>query len=78
MARSGQQLRNFAYEVKPDCTRTASSALGQQPAHFSFVIINRGEQVIGIHTDPGTTLILKAKRQFGKNAGAELEDNFEQ
>jgi hypothetical protein len=67
---------NFTYEVKSDCTGTASSAPGQQPAHFNFVIIDYGRQAIGIHTDPGTTLILKAKQQFGKNAGPESEESF--
>jgi hypothetical protein len=69
-----QENLNFTYQVNPDCTGTASSAPGQEPAHFSFVIINRGEQLIGIHTDPGTTLILKAKQQFGKNADAEPDE----
>ena len=69
-----QEKPNFTYQVNPDCTGAASSAPGQEPAHFSFVIIDRGAQVIGIHTDPGTTLILKAKRQFGKNAGPESEE----
>lgn len=66
-----QENLNFTYRVNPDCTGAASSAPGQEPAHFSFVIINYGERVTGIHTDPGTTLILKARQQFGKNAGAE-------
>jgi len=39
------------------------------PAHFNFVIVNFGERVTGIHTDPGTTLILKARQQFGKSSG---------
>ena len=69
-----QENLNFTYQVNPDCTGTASSAPGQEPAHFSFVIINYGERVTGIHTDPGTTLILKAQPQFGKNAGPESDD----
>jgi hypothetical protein len=73
-----QEKLNFAYQVNIDCTGTgtASSAPGQEPAHFSFVIIDRGAQVIGIHTDPWATLILRAKRQFGKNAGPESEEQF--
>ena len=61
---------SFSYQVNPDCTGSASSAPGQEPAHFNFVIVNFGERVTGIHTDPGTTLILKARQQFGTTAGA--------
>jgi hypothetical protein len=68
---------DFTYQVNPNCTGTASSVPGQEPAHFNVVLVNRGEQVVGIHTDRGTTLILKAKRQFGKNRGAEPEEPFE-
>jgi hypothetical protein len=71
-----QENLNFTYQVNPDCTGSASSVPGQEPAHFNFVIINRGEQLVGIHTDPGTTLILKARQQFGKDAGAEAEEQF--
>jgi hypothetical protein len=71
-----QESLNFTYQINPDCTGAASSAPGQQMAHFNFVIVNRGEQVVGIHTDPGTTLILKAKQQFGKNADAESEEQL--
>ena len=69
-----QESLNFAYQVNPDCTGIASSAPGQEPAHFNFVILNLGEQVIGIHTDPGTILILKAKQQFRKRSSAGPED----
>ena len=65
---------NFNYQVNADCTGSAASAPGQEPAHFNFVLINGGEQVIGIHTDSGTTLILKAKLQFGKNTSAGCEE----
>ena len=61
---------NFSYQVNPDCTGSASSAPGQEPAHFDFVIVNFGERVTGSHTDPGTTLILNARQQFGTTAGA--------
>jgi hypothetical protein len=71
-----QEKLDFSYQVNPDCTGTASSAPSQEPAHFSFVIIHRGEQVIGIHTDQGTTLILKARQQFGRNAGVESQEPF--
>jgi hypothetical protein len=64
---------NFTYQVNPDCTGNASSAPDQEPAHFNFVIVNFGERVTGIHTDPGTTLILKARQQFGKNSGADTD-----
>ncbi|MGO8786891.1 MAG: hypothetical protein ACLQVL_05840, partial [Terriglobia bacterium] len=69
-----QESLNFTYQVNPDCTGTASSAPGQEPAHFSFTIINYGEQLLGIHTDPGTTLMLKAKRQFAKDEGEGPEE----
>jgi hypothetical protein len=62
---------NFTYQVNTDCTGGASSVPGQEPAHFNFVIVNFGQRVMGIHTDPGTTLILKARQQFGKTASTE-------
>jgi hypothetical protein len=65
-----QENLKFAYQVNSDCTGSASSAPGEESAHFNFVIINDGAQVIGIHTDPGTTLILKAQQQFGDNGAA--------
>ena len=46
-----QETLNFTYQVNLDCTGAASSAPGQEPAHFNFVIINFGEEVTGIHTD---------------------------
>jgi len=54
----------FTYQVNPDCTGTASSAPGQERASFNFVIIGNGKEAVGIHTDPGTTLLLSAKKQF--------------
>jgi len=69
-----QESLNFTYQVNSDCTGSASSAPKQEPAHFNFVIINFGEEVTGIHTDPGTTLILKAKQQFGNKSNAPPED----
>jgi hypothetical protein len=69
-----QETLNFTYQVNPDCTGAASSAANQEPAHFNFVIINLGEEVTGIHTDPGTTLILKAKQQFDKKSNAPTQD----
>jgi hypothetical protein len=69
-----QESLNFTYQVNPDCTGSASSAPNQEPANFNFVIINFGEEVTGIHTDPGTTLILKAKQQFGKKPNAAPQD----
>jgi len=64
---------NFTYQVNPDCTGSASSAPGQEPAHFNFVIVNFGERVMGIHTDHGTTLILEAGQQFGKSTSGEQD-----
>ena len=69
-----QESLNFTYQVNSDCTGSASSAPNQEPAHFNFVIINFGEEVTGIHTDPGTTLILKAKQQFSKQPTAVPQD----
>jgi len=69
-----QESLNFTYQVNPDCTGSASSALNQESAHFNFVIINFGEEVTGIHTDSGTTLILKAKQQFSKRPNAAQQD----
>jgi hypothetical protein len=69
-----QETLNFTYQVNADCTGSASSVPGQEPAHFNFVIVNFGEEVTGIHTGPGTTLILKAKQQFSKRPNAARED----
>jgi len=41
---------------------------------FNFVIINFGGEVTGIHTDPGTTLILKAKQQFTNGSRPSPQD----
>jgi hypothetical protein len=71
-----QETLHFAYQVDAHCTGSAASAPGEEPAHFNFVIISRGQEVIGIHTDSGTTLILKAKQQFGKEAGTESDSPF--
>jgi hypothetical protein len=71
-----EETLSFNYQVNGDCTGSAASAPGQEPAHFNFVLINNGEQVVGIHTDTGTTLILKGKQQFGSSASAKSEDPF--
>ena len=68
-----QENLNFNYQVSPDCTGSASSDPGQEAAHFNFAIITGGARVIGIHSDPGTALILKAKQQFDRKAGEESE-----
>ncbi|MDE3179781.1 MAG: hypothetical protein KGM47_08985 [Acidobacteriota bacterium] len=64
-----QESLNFTYQVNPDCTGAASSAPGQEPAHFNFVLIENGKEAVGIHTDPGTTLLLSAKKQFAVSGG---------
>jgi hypothetical protein len=69
-----QESLNFTYQVNPDCTGSASSLPGQEPAHYNFAIINLGEQITGIHTDPGTTLIIKAKKQFGKHGDSDRQE----
>ena|SRR2546423_7336692 len=55
------------YQVYTDCTGTAhvvTSDPDENARNFSFVIIERGEQVMGIQTDPGraVTVILTNQR----------------
>ncbi len=64
---------NFTYEVKSDCSGKASSAPGQEPAHFNFVLIRDGAEAMGIHTDSGTTLLLSAKKLSGKGNGGDSD-----
>jgi hypothetical protein len=51
------------YTVNPDCTGSATATPGSGGADFFFVIVNDGEELMGMATTPGNTWTIDFKRQ---------------
>jgi hypothetical protein len=76
-----QEQLSFTYQVHPDCTGSASTPAStppEQQIHFNFVIIGNGREAVGIQTDPGTTLLLSAKKQFPRSQAPGPPENGQQ
>ena len=56
---------NGTYHVRADCTGSeAFSFLDTgQTVHADFVIVNQGQEILFVDTDPGTLLTVRAARQ---------------
>jgi hypothetical protein len=50
------------YQVNPDCTISETISFGTQTRHQQGVVLDRGQQIDFIDTDPGTVLTRVAKR----------------
>jgi hypothetical protein len=50
------------YQVNPDCTISETISFGTQTRHQQGVVVDRGQQIDFIDTDPGTVLTRVAKR----------------
>lgn len=53
---------NGTYQVNPDCTISETISFGTQTRHQQGVVVDRGQQIDFIDTDPGTVLTRVAKR----------------
>lgn len=59
-------LASIQYEVKPDCTGTASFLPGGDPAHkrtIRFVLMARHQELQWLNTTPGSVIVGVAKRR---------------
>lgn len=55
------------YTVNPDCTGSATAVLqpSGRTAHVNFVVVDEGNQVFNIQTDPGTIVTFTDKKKSG-------------
>jgi hypothetical protein len=60
--RGSPGLDDASFQVEGECVVTIKLVRGEETMNFRAMVGNLGKEVVGIETDPGTTVTLKAMR----------------